>query len=119
MKRIAPVVSLLALLVVIGCKHKEDAPAPAASASPAALPSAVATPTTASSPTSASDFEGEIALLAKGKFAGKEATPLSLTLLIKGNRVRADLPPSLTAGQGLGPAYVLLLPAEKKAYAIL
>ena len=65
------------------------------------------------------DFEGEIALLAKGKFSGKEGTPINLSLLIKDNRVRVDLPESLTVARGFGPVHLLALPADKKLYAIL
>ena len=97
------------------CKHK-DAPVPAASVSAAAPGPALALPAT---PNAVSDFEGEIALVAKGKFAEREATPISLTLLIKGDRVRVDLPETLTAARGLGPVRLLALPGEKKVYAIL
>lgn len=114
MKRITAVAPLIALLAPVACKHKDNAPAPSAS-----VASAVPSQLVPSVAPAVSDFEGEIALLAKGKLAGNDATPTNLTLLIKGNRVRIDLPQSLTAARGLGPAYVLAFPAEKKVYAIL
>ena len=120
MKRVATIVPLVLLLTAWGCKHKEEAPAPAASVSttPALSGLKVAPPITSEVP-SVGDFEGEIALLAKGKFSGKEGTPLNLSLLIKDRRVRVDVPESLTGARGLGPVHLLALPADKKLYAIL
>jgi len=114
MQRLASIVSMGLLLLPNACKHKNNLPAPAGSAG-----SAVTAPLATSAAPSAGAFEGEIALLANGKFAGSDATPVTATLLIKGNRVRVELPASLTAARGLGPAYLLAFPAEKKAYAIL
>lgn len=120
MKRIASIVPLVLLLAALGCKHKEEAPAPAASVSTApALSGLKVAPPIASVVPSVGNFEGEIALLVKGKFSGKEGTPINLSLLIKDSRVRVDLPESLTVAPGLGPVRLLALPADKKLYAIL
>lgn len=110
---------MVVLLTLAGCKHKQEAPAPAASASTAAGSSVAALAPSASAAPSTGDFEGEIALLVKGKFTGNEATPIAVTLLVKDNRIRIDLPESLSALRGFGPVHVLALPAEKKLYAIL
>jgi len=115
MKYIALMVTMVSLSASSACKHKDETAAPAASVSAAAPgPGALPLPST---PSVVSDFEGELSLVARGKFAEKEAN--SLTLLIKGDRVRVDLPETLTAARGLGPVRLLALPGEKKAYAIL
>jgi len=114
MKRITSTVALFGLLAVVACKHKDNAPPPAASVAP--LASAGALPVPGALPVFA-DFEGEIGLLAKGKFSDNDA-PLQLALKIKAGKLRIDLPESLTNSRGLGPVYLLLQPTEKKAYAI-
>lgn len=107
----------LLLLLPVAC-HKKDAPAAAGSAS--------------SSPASAADspagslavldgFEGEITVNAKGKFNAKDgaAAPVSVTLAVKGGKFRVDLPDSVAAEQGVGKAYVLVSPADKRLDAVL
>src|SRR6478735_11147984 len=99
MKRIASIVSLFALLASNACKHKDNAPSLAASASArATLPSAAVL---APAP-SVGEFEGEVGLLAKGKMTGSDAAPLALTLQIKGGKLRVDVPESLTKARELG-----------------
>jgi len=118
MKRIA-IISLSGLLATAACKHKENAPALTGAVSAAApLVSAPRPPAAEGAPPSFADFEGEIGLLAKGSFAEKK-DPIELTVSIKGGKARIDLPASLTDARGLGPAYLLVQPAEKKAYAVL
>lgn len=120
MKRIASAVAVVAALAPNACKHKDNAPPLAGSAAVATpLPGVNASPPAESSAPGVSDFEGEIGLLAKGKFSGNDATPLSLTLRVKGGKLRVDLPEAVTNAHGLGPAYLLVQPAEKKMYAIL
>jgi hypothetical protein len=120
MKRIASIVSMGALFALGACKHKDNAPAPAASASAAApLSSSAPLPHAENAAPSSSEFEGEVGLLASGKMSGSEAAPLALTLRVKGGKLRVDLPESFTKARDLGPGYLLVLPADKKAYAIL
>ncbi|HKO52982.1 MAG TPA: DUF4412 domain-containing protein [Polyangiaceae bacterium] len=120
MKRIAPLLSIGWLLTSLACKHEDKAPPLAHSASVATpLASAPVLPPVDSSAPSASDFEGEIALLAKGKFAQSEGKPLELKLQIKAGKLRVELPDSLTNARGLGPAYLLVQAQDKKAYAVL
>jgi len=118
MKRIAPIVWMMALLAPNACKHKDNAPPLAASASAGApLPNAPGAPAASTSP-SVSDFEGEVGLLVNGKLSGSDA-PLTLTLRVKGGKLRLDVPESLTKARELGPASLLVQPADKKAYALL
>ena len=118
MKRIAtPIVSLVVLLAISGCKHKDNPPPTAASTTPTLARSAV-TPGAVSAVPAVKDFEGEIGLLASGKFADKDE-PLMLTLRVKSGKARLDLPESLTQARGFGPAFLLLQPVDKKAYAVL
>jgi len=119
MKRIASIVSMTALLAPIGCKHKDNAPPLAASASAAAaLPSGPVLPVASGAPT-VNEFEGEVGLVAKGKLAGNEAQPVTLTLQVKGGKLRVEVPESLTKARELGRASLLVQPADKKAYALL
>jgi hypothetical protein len=113
-------ISSMFLLVASGCKHKDNAPPLATSASTTSpLAGARGLPSIASAAPSVGEFEGEIGLLAKGKLSGNGAAPLALTLRIKGGKVRVDLPESLTQTYGLGPGALLVQPADKKAYAVL
>ena len=67
-------------------------------------------------------FEGEIDLTAKGKLAGKEGAanaPMNLVLLVKDGKFRFDLPEGLAGAHDLGKAYVLVMPADKKLYAVM
>jgi len=120
MKRIASTVAVIAALAPSACKHKDNAPPLAGSASAVGPLPGVNVPSTAESTApGVSDFEGEIGLLAKGKFSGGDGTPLSLTLRVKGGKLRVDVPEAITNAHGFGPAYLLVQPAEKKTYAIL
>jgi len=103
----------VALFASIACKQERNGtPAPAASPSGGVpLASAEARPVT--------DFEGEIVVVATGKFAGSGGAPLNLTLLAKDGKLRIDLPDSITFDRGFGKAHLLALPADKKLYAIL
>jgi len=116
MKRIVSVCSMVAWLGPVACKHKDNAPPPTASAVVAAAASGVSSP---SAPSDQAPFEGEIGLRASGKLAGNDSAPLDLTLRIKDGKLRVDLPESLTKAQGVGTAYLLVQPTEKKAYAVL
>ena len=110
----------LMMLAAVGCKGKGQAPAPAASGA-AALASGAAAPGAASL-SILDGFEGEIDLTAKGKLAGKEGaanTPLNLALLVKDGKFRFDLPEGLAGAQDLGKAHVLVMPADKKLYAVM
>ena len=120
MKRIASLLSIGFLLTPLACKHEDKAPPLSHSASAAApLASAPVLPAVNSAARAASDFEGEIATLSTGKFAENEGKPVELKLQIKAGKVRIDLPESLTNARGLGPAYLLVRPLDKKAYAVL
>jgi hypothetical protein len=116
MKRIMSIASLVALVAGVACKHKDNAPPAAASVSAVApLASAAVLPGVDKA---VGDFEGEIGLLAKGKLT-ENGAPLALTLRIKSGNARIDVPESLTKARGFGPVYLLVRPADKKAYAIL
>jgi len=103
--------------------HKNSGPSPSGSAiapgSAGALP-----PTSAASGASLAvldNFEGEIAVAAKGKLAGKQAlaAPISFRLQVKDGKFRVDLPEGLAPSEGLGKAYALVTPADKKLYFVL
>ena len=100
--------------------HKNDAPSPAGSAA-AGLASGAVPPDAVRSLAILDGFEGEIALSAKGKFGAKEsaAAPVSFTLQVKDGKFRVDLPDTVADAQGVGKAYVLVTPADKKLYAIM
>jgi Domain of unknown function (DUF4412) len=105
----------LAVFAVAGC-HKNPAPAPSGSA--AALSSGAALP--AGSLAVLDGFEGEIAVTAKGKLAGKPgAEAANFVLQVKDGKFRVDLPEGLAGSQGLGKAYALVTPAEKKLYVVM
>jgi hypothetical protein len=103
--------------------HKNSAPSPSGSA--AALGSAGALPpTSAASGASLAvldNFEGEISVAAKGKLGGKQAlaSPISFRLQVKDGKFRVDLPEGLAPSEGLGKAYALVTPADKKLYFVL
>jgi hypothetical protein len=113
---------LVVLLVPLAC-NKSQAPAPAGSAaalsSNAVLPGQA--PGAASSLAILDGFEGEIALTAKGKLGGKEATalPTNVSLQVKDGKFRVDLPEGLAGARGIGPAYALVLPTDKKLYFVM
>jgi hypothetical protein len=105
----------LAVFAVAGC-HKNTAPAPSGSA--AALSSGAVLPT--GSLAVLDGFEGEIGVTAKGKLGskpGSEAT--NFVLQVKDGKFRVDLPEGLADSQGVGKAYALVAPAEKKLYVVL
>ena len=110
---------VLMLLVPVACKGKDAAPQAAPSASPGSA--ALATSAAGAGSLALLDgFEGEIALSAKGKLASSAATgPTNFTMLVKDGKFRVAVPESLTATRGLGTAYLLVTPAEKKLYAVL
>lgn len=112
---------LFALFLPIGC-HKGDAPTPAgsgASLAGGAVPGAAAP--AAGSLSILDGFEGEVDLTAKGKFGAKAgaAAPVNLALLVRDGKFRVDLPEGLAEAKEIGKAFVLVMPAEKKLYAVL
>jgi hypothetical protein len=112
---------VLSLFALVGCKAKDQAAAAAASG--AALASGAVLPAAAANPGLGvlDGFEGEIGVSAKGKLAGKDgsATPGNFTLLVKDGKFRFDVPEGIAGAQAMGKAYVLVMPADKKLYAIL
>jgi hypothetical protein len=105
----------------IAC-HKSSAPSPSGSA--AAADSAGAQPPTSAAGASIAaldNFEGEIAVAAKGKLGGKQAlsSPVSFRMQVKDGKFRVDLPESLAPSEGIGKAYALVTPADKKLYFVL
>jgi hypothetical protein len=111
----------LSLFALVGCKAKDQSAAASASAlaSGAVLPAGAAS---ASAGLGVLDgFEGEIGVSAKGKLAGKEgnAVPANFTLLVKDGKFRFDVPEGIAGAQAMGKAYVLVMPADKKLYAVL
>jgi hypothetical protein len=109
---------VLALFAFVGCKAKET-PVPAASS--ASLSGGAPAASAAGTSLAVLDnFEGQIDLSAKGKFAGKDAaTPTNVTLLVKDGKFRFDLPEGLEGAQSLGKAYLIVEPADKKLYAVM
>ncbi|WP_394835846.1 DUF4412 domain-containing protein [Pendulispora rubella] len=62
-------------------------------------------------------FEGEIGIHAAGKSIGSSGAPFDVTLAVKGDKLRADLPPSLTGGGGGAmQGYVIVRSDEKKLF---
>jgi hypothetical protein len=94
-----------AIVLVASCSKKSD-PASAGAAQSAA-PLAVA------APTSLSDFEGDITLVAK---SAKERRPVPpITLTVKGNKMRFDLPEGMEAAPRMGEhAYAIVDTGAKK-----
>jgi Domain of unknown function (DUF4412) len=66
-------------------------------------------------------FEGEIGVVVKPGPKEQNAKPIPpLTLLVKDNKVRVDVPPGTDAAQSLGnKVYAVLNTPEKKLYAVL
>jgi hypothetical protein len=110
----------LVAFAFIGC-HKSAAPTPAGSAG--ALSSSAVLPADAPGNSLAilDGLEGEISMAAKGKLAGKQAAtgPTNFTLQVKDGKFRVDLPESLADAQGVGKAYALVTPADKKLYLVM
>jgi hypothetical protein len=110
---------VLTLLSLGACKGKDQSAAPIASGATAASAGVAAS---AGAGLNVLDgFEGEIGLSAKGKLAGKEGstTPANFQLLVKDGKFRFDVPEGIAGAQSLGKAYVLVMPADKKLYAVL
>jgi hypothetical protein len=63
-------------------------------------------------------FEGEIGLLFKDASKGSKPAP-PLSLLIKDNKLRLELPPEVMASNGMGKGYAVINTPEKKLYAVL
>jgi hypothetical protein len=106
----------LVAFAVVGC-HKNTAPAPSGSAAALSSGAVLATDAPAGS---LDGFEGEIALTAKGKLAGKQgAEAANFVLQVKDGKFRVDLPEALANSQGVGKAYALVTPADKKLYLVL
>jgi hypothetical protein len=107
----------LCLLLPVAC-HKKDAPAAAGSA---AASGAISTDSAPGSLAVLDGCEGEIGVSAKGKFNARDGavTPVSFTLAVKDGKFRVDLPDSVAEAQGVGKAFVLVTPADKKLYAVL
>jgi len=108
------------LLAVVSCKSKGQTTAGApVLASASAAPGVAAA---AGANLSLLDgFEGEIDLSATGKLGTKDGAhaPLSIALLVKDGKFRFDLPEGLAGARELGQAYVLVMPADKKLYAVM
>ena len=120
MKHTARCALFLVVLVPFACKGKDKAPELAASTALASAAPPSAAPGVSAGPAALEGFEGEIALTAQGKFERAGVTgPTNLTLLVKDGKFRVAIPDSVTAGKGVGKAYVLVMPAEKKLYAVL
>ncbi len=85
---------------------------------PPALPGAAgaASPSNAAtgSPLALGGFEGEIDLLAKGK-----EKPISLKILVKGSKLRFDLPDDLQRSTPFGKLYVVMNAPAKQLFAVL
>jgi Domain of unknown function (DUF4412) len=105
---------------LVGC-HKNTEPAPLGAGG--ALASGAVLPSDAPGNSLAilDGFEGEISMSARGKFGGKQAAtvPTSFTLHVKDGKFRVDLPASLADAQGIGKAYALVAPADKKLYLVM
>jgi len=115
-----PALGLLAFAFV-AC-HKNSAPSPSSSAATGGGGAPAATSDTSGASLAVLDnFEGEIAVAAKGKLGGKQAlaNPVSFRLQVKDGKFRVDLPEGLAPSEGLGKAYALVTPADKKLYFVL
>ncbi len=98
-------VPFLAIVLVASCSKKSDPQAASAAGS--------AAPLTAAAPTSLADFEGDITIVAK---SAKERRPVPpITLTVKGNKMRSDLPEGMEAAPHMGErAYAIADTATKK-----
>jgi hypothetical protein len=111
-------------LALFACKKEQAAPPPAASAPAVSAPSAatIAAAVPGQSLAILKDFEGQISWIVKGKLAGPKQPspgPLSLALLVKGERFRLDLPEGMPGAPPGTRAYLLGSPKDKKAHVIL
>lgn len=68
-----------------------------------------------------SGFEGEVGVVAKGKHASHAADGTqAMTLEVKGDKVRLDLPPGMAGSSSASaPGYVILNTPEKKLYMVM
>jgi len=100
--------------------HKNEAPAPSASAAELASGAPAAKAAAGSSLAVLDGFEGEIGFTAKGKF-GKADAPeaANFALQVKDGKFRVDLPESLAQAQNIGKAYALVTPQDKKLYLVM
>ena len=113
--RFAFLVALFAVNSATGCKAKQ---APAGSVGAVASETS-ATPAASVGLSVLDNFEGQIDVTAKGKFAGKATTaPTNLTLLVKDGKFRFDVPEGVEGAEAMGKVYVLVEPADKKLYAV-
>jgi len=84
---------------------------------PPPLPSSVGSPpssSAAASPLALGGFEGEIALLAKGK-----EKPFAFKVLVKGTKLRFDLPEDLQGATPFGKLYVVMNAPAKQLFAVV
>jgi len=116
MRSVALAVVLASSLVA--CKKKPDpAVLAAASASVTAAPAAAPAGSGASK---FADFEGRIQLAVKGRLGGGADKPmdLSLGILVKDGKLRADVPAGVAPGDA-GPVYLIIEAEAKKVYAVM
>jgi len=103
--------AVVLVLFLAGCKKTDSATAPGGSAAaeqPAATAGAVAALT---------GFEGELDLLGKSP---KRTQPVPVAVLVKGTKLRFDVPTDLEDGPKLGgKAYMVVSAAEKKVFTVL
>lgn len=105
-------------LALVACKKKPDPATLAAASAPAAAASAAAPGATSGS---FAGFEGKIGLAVKGKLGAGQPKPLSLDLnvQVKGDKLRADLPPGALPLPDAGPVYLIIEAEAKKVYAVM
>jgi len=98
------------------CGKKESPPSPSAAEGTAASAAAAAGGLGLAF---LNGFEGEIGILFKDSAKATKPTP-PVSLMIKDNKVRVELPAEMTASKGMGnKAYAVLNAPEKKLYAVL
>src|SRR5262249_47963807 len=110
-------VAILALsIAAFGCSKSKSEGAGDAGTAAASAPAAAGSPLAF-----LNGFEGEIGILVKGasKHGGQDVPPLSLQ--IKGDKVRAEMPPGRGAGSAMAnmKGYVILNTPEKKLYIVM
>src|SRR5579871_1957783 len=100
-----PIVLFSAIALVVSCSKKSDQSSASAAAS--------AAPLTAAAPTSLSDFEGDITIVTKSVKERRPVPPITLT--VKGNKMRFDLPEGMEAAPHVGEhAYAIADTGTKK-----
>jgi hypothetical protein len=106
--------AVLALAVsLVGCGKKESPPGGGPGAATSAAPAAGSLGLAF-----LNGFEGEIGLLFKDADDGSKPSP-KLSLMIKDNKLRVDLPAEFLASNGMGKGYAVINTPEKKLYAVL